>query len=252
MAEIMTYPDRPRDELQVAAGVSVQRAVQRAELPVVRPGAGQVEARRELRPQLLPAISLERARDRQLVWSGAPGWEIVAVLNASELVGLDVRMTVDDPNAVPMPLSELQVIPWPGGVTRLYLSHPAYPGRVLQLGLWPAGALPVLSRPGVVQLEGQPNSARRFELDLTQQHDGLSLAQALGMETLTGVQLVVLRLGGGPWSMQFEPAWQYPDVWYSSDLNEGAEFSGAFSDVRFTNIATAGADPAIFAVGLRV
>lgn len=265
-------PATPLGGTRISTGIGT--AVGPVTLPFREPAPAPV---RPPDPVILPPIALDRPRDRELIYAApAPVYTAVVALNSADLAGADLQLAIDDPNATPLPLQELQVLPVPAGVRRIYLSHPAMTGKVLRLALFPTGMVPVLARPGTVtvQLPGQDNVAsestllevrdalarlpvratasRRVQVDLTVDHSDWSLVTAGGLVApVQGVALTVLRLGSAPWSIRFQPAAAHPDVWYSTDFNEGTMFEGDFTDVWLSNVATAGATPAVISLALR-
>ena len=219
-------------------------------------------------------LDLSRPRDRERVPMRLPMATILTVRNLSELEGVSVTAWLDDPSGPGFALLEYRTLQFQFAFRYLFVSHDAYQGRKLRLQVSTArlvraepkdqGQITVVTsvQTGGVATEATlaelrnvlaPNAGRRFVLDLTVDHTDLSLANALGLTPpIPGVALTILRLGSASWSMKVLPASRYPDTWQSTDFNEGAQLVGLFEDVLFSNPATAGATPAIFAVAMRL
>lgn len=218
-------------------------------------------------------IDLSQARDRERIPFRLPLPTTLTVRNLSELDGVTVWAWLDDPTGPGFSLLDYRVLQFRQAFQEFYVSHDPYPGRQLRLQLTSfrlvraepkdlgrilvetSAQATVATEVTLAELRNAlvPNALRRFALDLTQAHADFSLAAALGLTPpIPGVGLTINRLGGAAWSMRLLPASRHPDTWLSSDFNEGARLEGPFEDVLFTNAASAGASPAIFAVSLRV
>lgn len=95
-------------------------------------------------------------------------------------------------------------------------------------------------------LLGGDNDYTIYQLDLTTAHTDLVV-------NIAGLNLTVLSLGGGPFTIRFEreDGVVGPSI-ESTWLQRGDLFLLRFARLHFDNVATAGAAPAVFYIGRRV